>query len=128
MAEIHQLREQVEPVGLVSLSPFCLSLIFLAQPVRPCRACFFEGRNCTWIDWASKCEECARLRKGRCSFEESPEERMDHTKAAHSWGLEALSCKFYISFDSYVLLILISFLAFRRLLALVATIYMMYLR
>ncbi len=51
------------------------------------------GRDCTWRDWSVKCVECARNKQGRCSFEESPEERMDNAEACHSWGLDSLTGK-----------------------------------
>lgn len=45
------------------------------------------------MSWSQKCKECNTKRGGRCSFEESPEERMDSSEAAFSWGRDSLSCK-----------------------------------
>ena len=108
--EIARLREQVEPVSFCLPAFIILVYLFLIfQPTRPCRNCFLAGRECQWVSWATKCQECARVRQGRCSFEESPEERMAHSEASYSWGRDSLTGKFFFSFS---LLIISDFLNF----------------
>jgi hypothetical protein len=43
-----------------------------------------------------KCNTCAHAKHGRCSFEETPEERLDHAEAAFVSGQDSLTCKFSI--------------------------------
>ena len=73
---------------------------FYNQPTCPCRNCFLAGRECQWVSWATKCQECARVWQGRCSFEETPEERMAHSEATYSWGHDSLTGEFSL-FLSY---------------------------
>ena len=88
------LRHDVPPVSLAhSLSALSFTDYFRTQSIRPCRSCFLAGRTCHWVSWNSKCDECCKNHQGRCSFQESPEERMDNSEAAHSWGRDSLSCK-----------------------------------
>jgi hypothetical protein len=53
------------------------------------------GRNieCSWQGWGIKCRACAQGKHGRCSFEESPEEQLDHAEAAFTHGQDSLTCK-----------------------------------
>ena len=52
--------------------------------------------DCTWKGWGVKCNTCAHVKHGWCSYKESPEEHLDQSEATFLSGQDSLTCKSFI--------------------------------